>query len=303
MNLKQLEAFMRVADTGSFSRAARELYLTQPTVSAHISALEKELGVRLFVRTTKEVRMSGDGEVLYEYARVMLETEKRIREVFEKKTQNRSRMIQIASSSIPAQYVVPDILLEFHRRHPEDQFRLSETDSARVVEKVEANLVDIGFTGTVLEQKQCQYIPFYKDELVLIMPNTEHYQKILKQEKDIRWVQNEPVIMREKGSGTRREAEKMLEAADVQVNSLNIVASIENSESIKRSVRGGIGITIISRLAAREEIRTGAVLEFPMDMMQTRRNLNLVYNRNTPLSPAAERFVKLVKEMYEKSGS
>ena len=90
MNLKQLEAFMRVADTGSFSRAARELYLTQPTVSAHISALEKELGVRLFVRTTKEVRMSGDGEVLYEYARVMLETEKRIREVFEKKTQNLS---------------------------------------------------------------------------------------------------------------------------------------------------------------------------------------------------------------------
>ena len=80
MNLKQLEAFARVAEAKSFSEAAKILYLTQPTVSAHVASLEKELGVRLFVRTTKEVRMSGDGEVLYEYARVMLETEKRIRE-------------------------------------------------------------------------------------------------------------------------------------------------------------------------------------------------------------------------------
>ena len=80
MNLKQLEAFVKIADTGSFSQAAKELYLTQPTISAHISSLEKELNSRLFVRNTKEVHLSENGSVLYNYAKQMLVLQKRIEE-------------------------------------------------------------------------------------------------------------------------------------------------------------------------------------------------------------------------------
>lgn len=298
MNLKQLEAFVKVAESGSFSKAAKELFLTQPTISAHISSLEKELNVRLFVRNTKEVKMSGDGETLYGYARQMMETEQRIREVFAEKNQKKSQQILIAASSIPAQYLLPEILPEFRKRYPSELFRLTETDSTKVVEKVEGNLVDVGFAGTMLEKKECCYIPFYEDELVLIMPNTKKYQRILQTESNLAWVKQEPIIMREEGSGTRKEAERLLERAGVSVDRLHVVASIESSESIKRSVRGGIGITVISRLAAQEEIESGSVLEFPLDAYGSRRNLNLVYNKNTPLSPAAEKLVRLVKEMF-----
>ena len=84
MNLKQLEAFVKVTESGSFSKAAKLLFLTQPTVSAHISSLEKELDSRLFVRNTKEVKLSEEGKQLYQYARQMVELEKEIEQVFSK---------------------------------------------------------------------------------------------------------------------------------------------------------------------------------------------------------------------------
>ena len=82
MNLKQLEAFVQVSESGSFSKAAKELFLTQPTISAHISSLEKELNVRLFIRNTKEVSLSDDGKDLYRYAKQITDLEKAIEERF-----------------------------------------------------------------------------------------------------------------------------------------------------------------------------------------------------------------------------
>lgn len=298
MNLKQLEAFVRVAEGGSFSKAAKALFLTQPTISAHIAALEKELNVRLFVRNTKEVSLSEDGKALYQYARQMIELEMKIKELFSAEAKKDVKCITIAASSIPGQYLLPGILAKFSEKYPNEQFRIMETDSAKVVEKVVGHMVDIGFTGTVLEKKHCKYIPFYKDELVIITPNTEKYRKVQAEETSLQWILSEPVIMREEGSGTRKEAEKQLKKAGIDVEQLNVVASIENSEAIKKSVKSGIGITMISKLAAQEEIEAGTVLSFPLSGVDGGRDLNLVYNKNYQLSPSAERFVKTVKELY-----
>lgn len=298
MNLKQLEAFVQVAESGSFSKAARALFLTQPTVSAHISSLEKELKARLFVRNTKEVNLSEDGKLLYQYARQMIELEKTIETTFLEGTRTETRCITIAASTIPGQYLLPEILVRFSEKYPNEQFKIMEMDSASVVEKIVDCIADIGFTGTVLEKKHCKYIPFYNDELVLIMPNTEKYRKIAAEEKGISWVAKEPFIMREEGSGTRKEAEKLLKKAGIDVDALNVVASIENSEAIKRSVKNGIGITIISKLAAQDDIDGGNVLVYPLSENGAERNLNLVYNKNYQLSSAANKFVKVVKELY-----
>lgn len=300
MNLKQLEAFVQVAESGSFSKAARALFLTQPTVSAHVSALEKELKTRLFVRNTKEVNLSEDGKILYQYARQMIELEKTIESVFLDGARTQSRCITIATSTIPGQYLLPEILVKFSEKYPNEQFKIMEMDSASVVEKIVECVADIGFTGTVLEKKHCKYIPFYNDELVIIMPDTEKYRQIAAREKGIAWVAEEPFIMREEGSGTRKEAEKQLRKAGIQVEDLNLVASIENSEAIKRSVRNGIGITIISRLAAQDDIDRGNVLVFPLSEEGAGRDLNLVYNKNFQLSSAAAKFVKVVKDLYIK---
>ena len=113
MNLKQLEAFVKVTESGSFSKAAKLLFLTQPTVSAHISSLEKELDSRLFVRNTKEVKLSEEGKQLYQYARQMVELEKEIEQVFSKDAHCEEKCITIATSTIPAQYILPKILMKF----------------------------------------------------------------------------------------------------------------------------------------------------------------------------------------------
>ena len=296
MNLKQLEAFVQVAEGGSFSKAAKKLYLTQPTISAHVAALEKELNVRLFVRNTKEVSLSEDGKDLYKYARQMVDLEKKIDERFGTREEGGKHCITIAASTIPAQYLLPKVLMRFNEKYPEEQLKIMETDSAKVVTQIVEHMADVGFTGTVLEKKHCKYMPFYKDELVIITPNTEKYQKLKDHmTDDISWLLEEHVILREEGSGTRKEAEKQLKQAGVDLSDLDIIASIENQETIKKSVRQGMGISILSKLATADEAEAGYVLAFPIPKADKGRDINLVYNKNYQLSRSAERFIKVVK--------
>lgn len=298
MNLKQLEAFVKVAEGGSFSKAAKALFLTQPTISAHISTLERELNVRLFVRNTKEVSLSAEGQTLYKYASQMVDLEKRIEEEFGERRKLGRQCITIAASTIPSQYLLPRIMTRFNEKYPGEQIKLSEADSTRVVNQVVDHMVDIGFTGTVLEKKHCKYIPFYRDELVIITPNTEEYQERAGNPEDISWILQEPVIMREEGSGTRKEAEKQLRGVGIRPEQLKVIASIENQETIKKSVCRGMGISILSKLAAIDKLEDGSVLAFAIPGADRGRNINVVYNKNNQLSVSAERFLKVVREVY-----
>ena len=300
MNLKQLEAFVQVAEGGSFSKAAKELFLTQPTISAHIAALEKELNVRLFVRNTKEVSMSDDGRELYQYARQIIDLQKKIEERFESGKDGGKHLITIAASTIPAQYLLPKVLIQFNEKYPQEQFKILETDSSKVVTQIVDHVADVGFTGTVLEKKHCRYIPFYKDELVIITPNTEKYRKLQEESAgNIKWIMEEHIIMREEGSGTRKEAQKQLKHAGIVTDNLKIIASIENQETIKKSVRQGMEISVLSKLATADEVEAGFMLAFPIPKADKGRDINLVYNKNYQLSRSAERFIRVVKEVYE----
>ena len=297
MNLKQLEAFVQVSESGSFSKAAKELFLTQPTISAHISSLEKELNVRLFIRNTKEVSLSDYGKDLYRYAKQITDLEKAIEERFYMDSDDGKHFITIAASTIPAQYLLPKVLMCYRERYPKEQIKIMETDSSEVVTQVVDHMVDVGFTGTVLEKKHCKYIPFYKDELAVIAPDTPEYRILKEQNRDdIDWIKRKPLILREEGSGTRKEAEKQLKNAGIFMEDLDIVASIANQETIKKSVKQGMGITVLSRLAAEDE---DGLLIFPIPGADEGRDINLVYNKNYQMTRSADRFIRIVKEVYD----
>lgn len=298
MKLKQLEVFVMVADCRSFSEAAKMLFLTQPTISAHIQSLERELNTKLIARNTKNVCLTHQGKQLYQYAREMLLLQDKILELFVSEERNPAKSLVIAASTIPSQYLLPDILAKFQEKYPHEQFEIRETDSGKVIEAVANHLADIGFVGTVLENKNCEYIPFYEDELTIIMPNTDKFKKIKNRQTDLKWIQSEPIIMREKESGTRKEAERILKHAGIDLTKLQIIANIENTELIKRSVKNGMGITIISKLAVREDIASGKVLAFPLEKKSSTRTLNLVYHKNFPLLKSAANLRKMVQEMY-----
>ena len=287
MNLKQLEAFVQVS----------EIFLTQPTISAHISSLEKELNVRLFIRNTKEVSLSDDGKDLYRYAKQITDLEKAIEERFYMDSDDGKHVITIAASTIPAQYLLPKVLMCYRERYPKEQIKIMETDSSEVVTQVVDHMVDVGFTGTVLEKKHCKYIPFYKDELAVITPDTPEYRILKEQNRDdIDWIKRKPLILREEGSGTRKEAEKQLKNAGISMEALDIVASIANQETIKKSVKQGMGITVLSRLAAEDE---DGLLIFPIPGADEGRDINLVYNKNYQTTRSADRFIRIVKEVYD----
>ena len=297
MNLKQLEAFVQVSESGSFSKAAKELFLTQPTISAHISSLEKELNVRLFIRNTKEVSLSDDGKDLYRYAKQITDLEKAIEERFYMDSDDGKHFITIAASTIPAQYLLPKVLMCYRERYPKEQIKIMETDSSEVVTQVVDHMVDVGFTGTVLEKKHCKYIPFYKDELAVITPDTPEYRILKEQNRDdIDWIKRKPLILREEGSGTRKEAEKQLKNAGISMEDLDIVASIANQETIKKSEKQGMGSTVLSRLAAEDE---DGLLIFPIPGADEGRDINLVYNKNYQMTRSADRFIRIVKEVYD----
>ena len=300
MNLKQIEAFVQIAEGKSFSKAAKELYLTQPTISAHIASLEKELNARLFVRNTKEVSLSLEGETLYLYAKKMIELQQEIEKAFGKEGREEKQCIRIVASSINSQYILPELMMQFCDKYKGEQFHIVETDSLDAIEQVVNKSADVGFVGTIIEKKSCKFIPFYRDGLVIITPNTEKYQTIQQENRDnIQWVLEESVLMREEGSGTRKEIEKQLMRCNIHPNDLQVVASIENTETIKASVARGMGIAMISKLAADKEVQEGKLLQFEFPSGDSERALQVVYNKNFQSSLSTQRFLKLIKEHYK----
>lgn len=297
MNFKQLEAFVRIAENRSFSKTAQEMFLTQPTVSAYVHSLEKDLGTRLFYRTTKEVTLTESGEKIYLYARNIVDLSDRIRNVLSEMHDKGSGQIIISTSSIPGQYLLPGILAEFCRQFPGIQFRINETDSRGVADDIMNHKADIGFAGTAVAKSTCDFFPFYWDELVLITPNGEEYRN--KEPGSVDWIQSEPFILREDGSGTRREALKALRANGIDTDKLNVVASFANTGAILLSVKEGIGIAVVSRLAADTVIKTRDILAFPLAEEGCYRGIHVVTSKLYPLSENADKLFRMVKGMHE----
>ena len=300
MNLKQIEAFVKISNNKSFSVTAKEMYLTQPTVSAAIRTLEDELGIPLFIRNTRGVELTEAGKQIYLYANQMLEASSAIYMISSDNAGKGSvtHELVIASSSIPSQFLLPEIMADYSVRYPETQFRVRVSDSGRVAREIEEHKADIGLCGTKPQGKGLVCIPFFSDELVIVTPNTEKYQK-LKNEESVDWIKKEPVILREDGSGTKAEALAYLKSIGIDDADLNIAVRMGNSSAILKAVKKGLGITFLSHLAASEEIEAGNLLEIPMSGSGYRRSINIIYNQMFPQSESVKRFIRFVCKQYK----
>jgi len=277
VNLVQIEAFAKVAGLRSFSGAAKELLLTQPMVSTHISNLEEELGVQLLSRTTKSVDLTADGEKIYPYARQMSDLSRAIRELSrDRSPAAEDRILTIAASTVPARYLVPQILAEYSLHRPSAQFRVVESDSRGVIADITEGRADLGFVGTMRSGGLCRYTPFYQDELILVAPNTEKYRQLHKEESSLDWIRSESFVLREDGSGTRLESMKALAGAGIQEQDLKVVACFADTGAVLMSVKEGVGLSLVSRMAAQEHIERGDLLPFRLSENGAFRTLYMV---------------------------
>lgn len=297
MEFKQLEAFVAVVDYGSFSEAARRLYLTQPTISAHIRSLEEELHMKLIVRTTKKTNITDKGYQLYDSAVRMLEIRNNLLENF---TGSHRHMIDLAASTIPSSYLLPELLAAFGKTHPDVYFHSMQSDSSDSISRVLDGTVDLALVGQNTRDESCVFVPFCHDELVIATPVNDYYLALKDQELPIVFHDfiKDPIIIREKGSGTKKEMDLFLERIGVTTSSLNVIARMNDLESIKKSIVNGLGISILSARSVADLQRTKQLLVFPLGDTAHKRSFYIVYSKNRILKPHVKQFIQFVRDYY-----
>lgn len=292
MDFRQLETFVSVVKLKSFSKAAETLYITQPTVSNHISSLEKELNTILVNRTNKSLTLTNAGALLYKHALDIIN--KRDNALFSL-NQFKGKIegiLEISSSTIPEQYFLPELLINFNKIYPDVRYCLNKFDTSQVINNILSGETDFGIVGAKKQSKQLEYIDIMDDTIILAAPTKGIYKDInsitLKKLLDF------PIILREEGSGTRNMVEASLSQCNIAMDDLNVVAYIENTETIKQCVKKGLGVTFISHKAIASDIENGTIKSISIDDFDFKRKFYFVYHKNRGLSPLAETFKKFV---------
>lgn len=296
MEFKQLEIYVKVYELQSFSRAAEEMSLSQPSISTYINSLEKELQTQLIYRSTKEFISTKSGKLFYEHAKDMLAL--RDKSVFSLTTSSDCSVgtIDILASSVPAQYILPEVLGAFHKQYPNIIFNLEQVDTAEVVKGISAHKSEVGFVGAKIENAKCTYENFMSERLVLIAPNEERFKKNRPQDVP-HLLHNEYFVMRERGSGTRLEYEEILRNIGVKPNKIS--AYFSNTQSIIHAVANGLGLSVVSELAAKHYIQQKMVIPIDIGPLPER-NFYIVLKKKCTVAPAVDVFVKFVRSYFHK---
>lgn len=289
----KLKVFCTVAETKSFSKASEIIYLTQPAVSLLIQAIEEIYETKLFDRASNTVTLTPAGEMLYKYAKEILNlyaaTEKSIGEI----TGFVKGSISVGASSTIGNYLLPGVIAAFRKTHPKIKIHLLVGNTKRVVELLNAGNIDIGLVeGDVARQKMV-VDKLVADELVLIVPPLHPLAK--KRNVSIFEITKEPFIFREEGSGTRQVIEKYLGKYSITPQNMMISMVLGSTEAIKESVENGIGIAIVSRWAVRKEIKYGTLKPLSFKEEKMLRDFSLIFQKKAISSHAVDEFLSYLK--------
>lgn len=299
MDLRQIETFIAIVDTGSFSAAAYSLSITQPTVSTHIKQLEDELGVQLINRTTKRLSITVEGHEFYRYAVSIGRMVRGIQETF---SGEKRQMCRIGASSVPSLYVLPDIIGRFHQHFPEIKMDIIQGDSESIVDQLLEGSIHMGIVGTTTGDEELVFEKILSDQLVIVTPNTQAYRQLKSQQISADQLLKKPLIMREDGSGTGREAEHFISLLGLSRNELHQVAKVNDVEVLKRLVEKELGISIVSRLSVKREIDRGSLLSFELSSYQTTRHFYLAYRKGIMWTTAQKSLYDFIVKFFERKG-
>jgi DNA-binding transcriptional LysR family regulator len=254
MDLRHLETFLKVAELKSFTKAAEELYLTQPTISKQIVDLERYFGIRLIDRTKRSVTLTKAGDILLGYARDFVYLKKEVVDAISDFKGLKKGSVHVGASTIPGIYILPEVLNIFKKQFGGVQIKLTISDSKDIIGKMVNGEIDIGFVGAKEEAKGLEYRRLLDDTILFVAPSG--YPDSIK----ISELRNYPLVAREAGSGTRNNVEGSLRKLHIDTEKdLRIVAELTDTEAIKAAVKYGMGISYISRMAVNAELAAGSL--------------------------------------------
>lgn len=294
MDLWQLHIFCNVVDWKSFSKAARHVHLTQPTVSSHIKDLESHFGCRLVDRLGREAVPTKAGEILYRYARKLLalrdETEAALAD-FQGRMQGR---LVVGGSTIPGGYLLPRMIGAFSSLYPDVTVSLTIADTERILEQVRSGELELGVVGARASHAQLQQESIAVDEMRLIV--TDDHPWSGRGRVPLEALRSEPFIVRERGSGTRKSLEEILSSGGYRLGDLRIAAEMGSTVAVIQAIKSGVGVSILSTTAVADDLRGGRLRALEIEGFQLTRHLWLTRNRTRTASPLAAAFADFVRQ-------
>jgi DNA-binding transcriptional LysR family regulator len=274
MELKYIEIFCAVVELKSFSKAARSLRLTQPTISIHIKALEDEFSTRLFDRMGRNILPTEAGETLYRYAKEIVRIKEQARLAMDKLGEGMAGRLIIGASTIPGEYILPPLLGRFKRLFPEIVPTLKIGDSGDIHRSVLDGDVDVGIIGAATKDSNIVTKRFLEDELVLVAAADFKDASV-----DDRKLREIPLLIREEGSGTRTALETSLDRIGLKMEGINVVAEIGSSQALIEAVRSGMGLAFISRISVLKEMKREGLRVVPFKGATFKRHFYIITHR------------------------
>jgi DNA-binding transcriptional LysR family regulator len=292
MDIRALEVFCRIVELKSFSRAADAVHLTQPTVSGHIKALEEFVGVKLLDRLGREVLPTKVGEILYGYAKQILALRNQAIQALEEYKGSLKGHLVIGGSNIPGEYVLPTLLATFKARYPEISITLKIADSRQIVRGVLEGTYELGAVGAKFDDGQLIYLKLLEDELVLALPPGHAWAS--KPVVALEELVEQPMVLREVGSGSRKVFEDALHGSRLDSSALTVVAELGSTEAVRQAVKSGAGVSVISLRAIQDDLDRGSLRTVPLKGIKLTRDFYLVYHKNRSRSPLCEAFTNFL---------
>lgn len=288
MDIHQLKVFISVFKNKSFSRASGELYLTQPTVSDHIKSLEEEFNCKLFDRLGRNIIPTKEAELLYIHAIDIIEKAENLKNLMQEFKNNISGELLTGASTIPGTYVLPKFMAEFKHNFPNIKYQVTISDSKGIIDKILNHELLLGVVGSNIYNERLQYYPFMEDELIIVSSPS----LIKKDELTIEELTSYPMILREEGSGTRIEFLKIIEKNGLLLENLNITGHFGSTDAVKQAVKSGLGISIISMLAVKDELKYNILKKVRLKNILMKRQFYIVVHSMRTLPPAYKFFIE-----------
>ncbi|MDD4569427.1 MAG: selenium metabolism-associated LysR family transcriptional regulator [Tepidanaerobacteraceae bacterium] len=290
MDFRQLESFVAIVKHNSFTRAAEELYLTQPTLTGHIQSLESDLETVLFNRCGKTITLTEAGEIMYNHAVNILNMREQALYSVARYEGRLEGELAIASSTVPQKYLLPGLLTAFSNKYPDIRYVIKQFDSRGVIDAIISGSMDFGFVGTGMSFPELEMLQLCEDSLILITSGKGKFESLEGDSVVWNYIKDERFILREEGSGTREIFINGLKQKGIDVENLNVVANIENPDTIKQCVNEGLGVAVVSERSAKLEIQLGILKGFRISDLDLRRKFYFISHRNRVLSPVTRAF-------------
>lgn len=294
MDFRQIEAFVQVYRLRNFSRAGDVLFLTQPTISSHISLLENELGEKLFDRSSRDVLPTGAGDIFYQYAINLLETRNTATASLKEYSRKIEGRLEITASTIPSQYLLPAWIKGFCGQYPDICFSVHECSTREAIRAIQDKKYQLGIVGTRMDEDKLDYELLSGDKLVLISARGNNALNAVASGIALDNLLAQNFIVREPGSATRQEFETALKKKRINPDRLHIVAEMNSTEAIKHAVREGLGVAVVSSLSVRDYLDLDLIDAYIIAGLELDRSFYLATHRNQPLSPNVSAFREYV---------